>query len=170
MANPFLGEIRMVGINFAPVGWNLCDGTLLTINQQTQPLYDIIGTTYGGDGKTNFALPDLRGRVPVSLGQSPGQQNYLLGQTGGFETVSLVANQIGQHNHGVQCDVNPGTFTTPGWNVWGGDPTLQPYQPGTTTTNDNFNSAAIAMSGSSQSHDNMVPFIAINYIICTSLQ
>src|SRR3954454_18083876 len=101
MADQYIGEIRAFAFNFAPLGWAFCEGQLLPINQN-QALFSLLGTTYGGDGRTTFALPDLRGRVPISSGQGPGLQNYDLGQTGGEETVTLTGNQVGAHSHLVK--------------------------------------------------------------------
>lgn len=102
MANPFLGEIRMFGFNFAPVGWAFCQGQLLPISQNAA-LFALLGTTYGGNGSSNFALPDLRSRVPLSMGQGTGLSNYNIGQAGGTETVSLSVNQMPSHNHPVNA-------------------------------------------------------------------
>jgi microcystin-dependent protein len=98
MADPFLGEIRMFGSNFAPSGWALCNGQLLAISQN-DALFAILGTTYGGDGQTTFALPDLRGRLPIGPGQGPALQNYILGEIGGAETVTLLTTQLPPHDH-----------------------------------------------------------------------
>src|SRR5881398_4219752 len=101
MSEPFLSEIKLMSFNFPPKGWAACNGQLLPINQN-QALFALLGTTYGGDGQTNFALPDLRGRVPISSGQGPGLQNYNLGQVGGEETFTLTGNQVGAHSHLVK--------------------------------------------------------------------
>src|SRR5436853_2894344 len=98
MSTPYLGEIRLFPYNFAPRGWALCNGQILSIAQNTA-LFSLLGTTYGGNGQTTFALPDLRGRVPISSGQGPGLTNYTLGEVGGNETVSLNVNQNAAHSH-----------------------------------------------------------------------
>jgi microcystin-dependent protein len=102
MSEPFVGEIRMFGFGFAPQGWALCDGQLLPINQNTA-LFSLLGTTYGGDGRTTFALPDLRSRVPVGQGQGPGLSSYAEGQASGAETVTLAASQMPGHTHQVKA-------------------------------------------------------------------
>src|SRR5262245_66292769 len=107
MSQPFIGEIRMFGGNFAPAGWAFCDGSLLVISQN-DALFNLIGTTYGGDGQTTFALPDLRSRVPVHVGQG-----FALGQTGGAETVTLTTSQIPAHHHVPQANSGPGKQSRP---------------------------------------------------------
>lgn len=113
MAAPFIGEIRLMACTFAPKGWAVCSGQLLTI-LQNQALFAILGTTYGGNGTTNFALPDLRGRVPLHFGQGVGlSSNYVLGQVGGTESVPLILNQMPMHNHLVTCSSSPGVSADP---------------------------------------------------------
>src|ERR1700719_3180515 len=113
IAEPFLGEIRLVGFNFAPVGWALCAGQILPINQNTAR-FSLLGTTYGGNGTTNFALPDLRGRAALGFGQGPGLSNYDLGQSTGSETVTLTVGQIAAHNHLVAANAATATASSPG--------------------------------------------------------
>src|SRR5215475_4971153 len=103
MSEPFLGQIMLVPYNFAPRGWAFCNGQLLSISQNTA-LFSLLGTTYGGNGQTTFALPDLRGRVPLSSGQGPGLSNYNLGQSGGQETVTLTGNQMPAHQHAINAN------------------------------------------------------------------
>src|SRR5271169_1785584 len=112
MSEPFVGEIRLFRFGFAPQGWALCNRQLLPINQN-QALFSLLGTTYGGDGRTTFALPDLRGRVPISSGQGPGLQNYNLGQVGGEETITLNGNQVGAHSHLVNMNSKHSNSGTP---------------------------------------------------------
>src|SRR5438067_3998677 len=112
MASPFLSELRIVSFDFPPKGWAFCNGQLLPINQN-QALFSLLGTTYGGNGVNNFALPDMRGRVPNHFGQGPGLSNYNLGQTGGSESVTLTVNQIPAHNHFVVCNTSSGGQANP---------------------------------------------------------
>src|SRR5258708_31746699 len=118
MSSPFIGEIRMFGGNFAPAGWAFCNGALIPISEN-DALFNLIGTTYGGDGQSTFALPNLQSRVPVHVG--PG---FALGQSGGEETVTLTTNQIPAHSHVPQCNSNPGTQPTPGAGVWAASSSL----------------------------------------------
>jgi microcystin-dependent protein len=112
MANPFIGEIRMFGGNFAPRQWALCDGQLLSIAQY-QALFSLLGTTYGGNGVSTFALPNLQGRLALGYGQGPGLSNYALGQTGGSETVTLTTSTMPGHNHSLLATTNAGDQTDP---------------------------------------------------------
>jgi len=157
MSSPYVGEIRMFGGNFAPVGWAFCNGALLPIDQNPT-LFQLIGTTYGGDGQTTFALPDLRSRVPVHVG--PG---FALGQSGGSETVTLTVSQIPAHSHVPQCQSAGGSASSPAGGVWAQDTTLHPYD--TNAPSVAMNPAAIGNAGGSQPHDNMIPFLAINFIL-----
>ena len=157
MSSPFIGEIRMFGGNFAPAGWAFCDGSLIPISEN-DALFNLIGTTYGGDGQNTFALPDLRSRIPVH--QGPG---FALGQSGGVETVTLTTSQIPAHSHVPQCNSGTGNSLNPTGSVWA--------QPGTGTDYSDvapsliMDPAALGTSGGSQPHDNMVPFLAINFIL-----
>lgn len=158
MSNPYVGEIRIFAGNFAPVGWAFCDGSILAISENTT-LFQLIGTTYGGDGQSTFALPDLRGRVPIHVGSG-----FTLAQAGGVETVTLTTNQIPAHSHVPQAAIgatgNPAN--SPAGNVWSG------WTGGQFTTQApavNLNGAAIGPDGGSQPHDNMPPYLAINFII-----
>jgi microcystin-dependent protein len=161
-SQPYIGEIRMFGGNFAPMGWALCQGQLMPIDQNPA-LYQLIGTTYGGDGQTTFALPDLRSRVPVHMGQSAGTSNYVLGQQTGVETVTLAANQIPQHSHNPPaCNSANGTSDNPAGNRWAGSPTML-YLSG--AGDSTMNAGAIGSTGGSQPHDNMLPFLVVNFII-----
>ena len=157
MSSPYIGEIRMFGGNFAPVGWAFCDGSLLPISEN-DALFALIGTTYGGDGTNTFALPDLRGRIPVHVG--PG---FVLAQAGGTETVTLTTQQIPQHGH-VAISSAAGTATAnPGNNTWGIAAANTPYtdQP----FDSQMNAGALSPSGGNQPHDNMMPFLCINFIL-----
>lgn len=161
MSSPYIGEIRMFGGNFAPAGWALCDGSLLPISEN-DALFILIGTTYGGDGQNTFALPDLRGRVPVHMGQGPGLSNYTIGQQGGTEQVTLTVNQIPQHTHPGQAQSASGTQSSPANGVWAAS-TLSQYSSNNATAT--MNSQSIGAAGGSQPHDNMLPFQCISFII-----
>src|SRR6266536_3909865 len=113
MAEPFLSEIRIFSFNFAPKGWAMCNGQLLPINQN-QALFSLLGTTYGGNGQTTFALPDLRGRVPIHFGQGQGLPNYNLGERGGEETHTLSSLELAQHSHTASASSNTADQVTPG--------------------------------------------------------
>ena len=161
MANPYVGEIRLFAGNFAPAGWMFCDGSLLSIAQNTT-LFQLIGTTYGGDGVQTFGLPDLRSRVPIHMGQGVGLSNYVLGQNGGSETVTLTASQIPAHTHVLNANSNHGTAVTPTNNVWAGSADFSQYAAG---PNGTMSPGAVGLAGSSQPHDNMLPYLGINFII-----
>jgi len=161
MGEPFVGEIRMVGFNFPPAGWALCDGQLLAISQN-ETLFTLIGTTYGGDGEETFALPNLQSRMPIHTGQGPGLSNYNLGETGGVESVTLTAQQIPVHNHPLLCSDQNGSQTSPSEGVAAAN-TLNQYSPPNSPQAMNAN--LINPSGGSQPHENMMPFLTINFII-----
>jgi microcystin-dependent protein len=164
MSTPFIGEIVMFAGNFAPRGWAFCNGQLLAISQNTA-LFSILGTTYGGNGQTNFALPNLQSRVPIHPGQGPGLSPYVLGQTGGVETVTLLSNNLPAHNHLVNCAGSGGTQTGPA----GGVPAVE-----STGTSANFaaagdgstmNSAMIGIAGGNQPFAIVQPYQCVNFII-----
>jgi microcystin-dependent protein len=159
MSNPYIGEIRMFGGNYAPNGWAFCNGALLAI-AENDALFALIGTTFGGDGQTTFALPDLRGRAPVHMGQ--GLSNYVIGQAGGSEQVTLNANQIQAHTHAPLGQTAAGSQTSPAGGVWAAS-TLNQYS--TNAPSQPLNPAVVQTSGGSQPHDNMMPYLAINFII-----
>lgn len=164
MSEPFIGEIIMFGGNFAPRGWALCDGQLLSIASNTA-LFSILGTTYGGDGRTTFGLPDLRGRVAMHQGNGPGLSNRRLGQKGGVEAVTLSETQIPPHNHAANCVVPAGNTNDAVNNFWADDAGVSSgtYHSGPATNQMNPN--AIGNTGGGQSHDNVQPFQCVNYII-----
>lgn len=160
MSQPFIGEIRMFGGNFAPVGWAFCNGAIMPIDQN-DALFNLIGTTYGGDGQTTFALPNLQSRVPVHVGQG-----FALGQSGGAEAVTLTVSQIPAHSHVPQANTNTVSNTnapSPSNNFWAGDSALTPYSSSAPSAA--MNPAACGLTGGSQPHDNMVPFLVINFIL-----
>jgi microcystin-dependent protein len=157
MSSPFIGEIRMFAGNFAPAGWAFCDGSLIPISEN-DALFNLIGTTYGGDGQTTFALPDLRSRVPIHVG--PG---FALAQSGGVETVTLTTSQIPAHSHVPLANPNQGTADGPGGNVWAKSATLNQFSSGAPSAL--MNAGAIGLDGGSQPHDNMHPFLCVNFIL-----
>ena len=162
-ADPFIGEIKMFAGNFAPRNWAFCDGQLLPISQYSA-LFSILGTTYGGDGRTTFGLPDLRGRVPLNPGSGPGLTPRSLGQKGGSESVALSVPQLPAHTH--QARASSETPDTP--SPEGAVPAekVRTHLYTSATADVNMGSTAIASTGSGQAHDNMPPFLGIRYIIC----
>ena len=161
MSQPYVGEIRLFAGNFAPLGWAFCDGQLLSIAENVV-LFELIGTTYGGDGQNTYALPDLRGRVPVHQG-SNGQSNYVIGESGGVESVTLVANQMPAHRHAMLASTSVASATHGPSEVLGSSPTMKLY--GTGTPNMAMDPNAITQVGGGQPHDNMPPFVALSYIV-----
>jgi microcystin-dependent protein len=169
MSQPFIGEIRMFAGNFAPVGWAFCDGAVLAISENSA-LFNLIGTTYGGDGQSTFALPNLQGRIPVH--QGPG---FVIGQTGGQETVTLTTVQLPSHSHLVLTTTGSTATakSTPGGNfiadeVLAGAPNPPPstYAPFVNDANQRTLAlGSIQNAGGSQPHDNMVPFVCVNFIL-----
>ena len=167
VTNPYIGEIRLFAGNFAPADWAFCAGQLIAISEN-EALFNLIGTTYGGNGVTDFALPNLQSRVPVHIGSGAGT-NYVLGQTGGVESVALTLQQMPSHNHTLGASTT-GQTLTPASNTLLGAATA-PSQPGSTYAyraspqNANLNPNTILNSGSGQPHPNIQPYVAVNYII-----
>jgi len=160
VGQPFVGEIRMFAGNFAPAGWMFCNGALLPISEN-ETLFNLIGTTYGGDGQETFALPNLSSRVPVHQGNFQGTP-FLLGELSGTETVTLTLNQIPAHNHLPQAQSANGTQASPANGFWANS-AVAAFAAATPDTA--MNPAEIGPTGGSQPHDNMVPFLAVNFII-----
>jgi microcystin-dependent protein len=161
MTDYFIGEIRIFGGNFAPAGWAFCDGSLLAI-AENDTLFTLIGTTYGGDGESTFALPDLRGRGPVHAGRLGGTgPQYIAGEAAGVEEVTLVPQQLPVHSHPATAGGAP-TATTPAGATWSSQST-NAFAAGPATAA--MAPGAIATSGHSQAHDNMPPYVAVTYII-----
>jgi microcystin-dependent protein len=158
VSEPFLGEIKLLPFNFAPRGYAFCAGQILPIAQNTA-LFSLLGTTFGGNGQTTFALPDLRGRVPVSSGQGPGLSNYDLGEVTGTETVTLTSNQMPAHNHLVNANNAAADATRPGNNY----PGTSAYS--TTNGGNTMNPAVIAQAGGSQPFSNVQPLLVLNFCI-----
>ena len=159
MTEPFIAEIRMVAFNFAPRGWALCNGQLLPINQN-QALFSLLGTTYGGNGQTNFALPDLRGRSPVHAGQ--GRPPVSLGQRGGEENHTLISSEMPAHTHPVKGDAANASASTPTGNVWAAS-TNNPFSSSAPDTA--LNPASVGAAGGSQPHPNLQPYTVVNFVI-----
>src|SRR5436190_4634214 len=157
MAQPYVGEIRMFAGNFAPAGWMFCDGQLLPISEN-ETLFQLIGTTYGGDGQSTFALPDLRSRVPIHQGNG-----FILAETGGVESVTLTVNQTPAHTHPLIGSTAIATATGPGGNVLAQSSVAKMYYSDVTDTN--MATAAIGSTGGSQPHENMQPYLTLNFII-----
>jgi microcystin-dependent protein len=156
MGQPYVGEIRIFCGNFAPLGWSFCQGQTIDI-ATNDVLFNLIGTTYGGDGQNTFNLPNLASRLPVHAG--PG---FVIGQSGGAESVTLTTSQIPAHSHVPEAYAGPGTNATPSGGVWA-ESSLSPYSSAAPTVA--MSSAALGASGGSQPHDNMHPFLAVNFII-----
>ena len=163
MAEPYLGEIRMVGFTFAPRQWALCDGEILPINQN-QSLYSILGTTYGGDGRTSFALPDLRGRTPIHAGSGTGLTARTLGEKGGEEGHVLTVSEVPPHRHAVNATSVDADTNNPTGALLGGA-TFPIYGSFDDTTKTTLNSLAVASTGKDTEVNNMQPFLAVNFII-----
>ena len=165
MGQPFVGEIRMFGGNFAPAGWMTCDGQLIPINEN-ETLFTLIGTTYGGDGQSTFALPNLAARVPVHMGTGPGATQFPIGQNGGTASVTLTTAQLPSHNH-LLAATSSGQQQTPAANTLPADAVpgnSEVYGPvGSAPTQLAANT--IGLGGSGQPHDNMQPYLVITFII-----
>ena len=166
MADPYLGEIRMFGFNFPPEGWALCNGQLLSISQNTA-LFALLGTYYGGNGTTTFALPNLQSCVPIHQGQGPGLSPYVIGQIGGAENITLTQGQMPEHTHLVQCSSAGGNLASP--------VNAYPAVESSGTSLDYSNTAGSAMNGgmnttagSTQPHPNIQPYVVVSF--CIALQ
>jgi microcystin-dependent protein len=168
MSNPFVAEVRIFPFNFAPTGWAFCNGQLMPISQNTA-LFSLLGTTYGGDGKSNFALPNFQGSAPIQQGQGPGLSLYDLGETAGEQTVSLLQTEMPAHVHGALAGSASDT-ADPTNNAWGeGQKGFGPvYAPSNPSTNVNMSPVALSISGGNQPHNNMMPYLTLNY--CIALQ
>ena len=174
MADPFVAEIRIFPFNFAPKGWAFCDGQLLPLSQNTA-LFSLLGTTYGGNGKSNFALPNMQGNAPMHPGQGPGLSLHDLGETGGSETVSLLESEIPSHSHSLAATSNQATSASPAGNTFAkgfwdtgqgqtGAVNLYSTQAPTVQLAD----TAIAPAGGDQPHNNMMPYLTLSF--CIALQ
>lgn len=165
MSSPFVAEIRIVGFNFAPTGWALCNGQLLPISQNTA-LFSLLGTFYGGDGKSTFGLPNFQGCAAMNQGQGPGLSDRFLGETGGSEFVTLLESEMPSHNHSAQAN-SPGTLQTPQQNLWStlGTTRTPPPLYAAAPSNTTMSPQALSIAGSSQPHNNMSPYLVLNFII-----
>jgi microcystin-dependent protein len=169
MSEPFLGQIMLVGFNFAPQGWAFCNGQLLSIAQNTA-LFSLLGTTYGGNGTTTFALPDLRGRAAVGFGQGPGLSPYTQGESTGTETVTLTVGQIPAHSHLVAANAASASVLSPSGadlaqGVDSGRQPVNTYSTPPITAPVTLDPATVQPSGGSRPHENIQPVLALNYII-----
>lgn len=160
---PYVGELRIFAGNFAPVGWSFCEGQLMPISEN-ETLFNLIGTTYGGDGEETFALPDLRGRIPLHMGQGPGiANNYQIGEKAGAEEVTLSPSQIPSHTHALLGSAGNGSQSTPESNVLASSTLARLYTGNTPNLAMAPNS--ISAAGGSMPHSNMQPYLCVNYII-----
>src|SRR5882724_8079483 len=165
MSSPFVAEIRMFGGNFAPKGWATCNGQLLPISQNTA-LFSLLGTTYGGNGTTTFALPDLQGRIPIGQGQGPGLEIYDLGQISGEESVLLTLPELPAHNHSIKGSPLAATVSQVSGNApsnTGADLLL--YAAGSASMNANLNPQTLQISGVGTPHENRMPVLTLNWVI-----
>src|SRR5256714_4229843 len=166
--DPFVAEIRIFPFNFAPKGWAFCDGQILPISQNTA-LFSLLGTTYGGNGKSTFALPDMQGTAPMHPGQGPGLSLHDLGETGGSETVTLLESEIPAHSHAIMAATNPATDKLP-------SPAMSlsrsrndnTYQSVTNQNVVTMSDQSLAPAGGDQPHNNMQPYLTLNF--CIALQ
>jgi microcystin-dependent protein len=169
MSQPFVGQVCSFGFTFAPVDWAFCNGQTLPISQY-QALYQLLGTTFGGDGNTTFQLPDLRGRVPLNQGQGQTLSPYVMGQVTGSESVTLTSGQIPAHTHSVATCNTPGTTNVPSTGTFlsdegPGTPAVTTYTPGAPATQIALAGSTISPSGSSLGHENRQPYLAVNFCI-----
>ncbi len=162
MSEPFVGEIRMFAGNFAPRGWAFCDGQLLAISQN-DALFSLLGTIYGGDGRTTFGLPDLRGRIPLHQGSGPGLSPRQLGSKGGSENVTLTTNQLASHTHDWNGNTAAATDAGPQGKVLATPSGVRFFEPD--TQDSSLASSTIAATGGSQPHTNLMPTLCIHFII-----
>lgn len=161
--DPYVGEIKVFAGNFAPKGWALCDGTLLSVAQY-QALFSIIGATFGGDGKTTFALPNFQGKAPVHQGNGPGLTSRVLGEQGGAASVTLLGTEIPNHTHGINAQTTP-TQGDPAGAIWASSAAGRGQSIYSPTPNVAMNPLALGTAGGSQPHNNMQPFVAMTFII-----
>jgi len=163
--DPFIAEIRIFPFNFAPKGWAFCDGQILPLSQNTA-LFSLLGTTYGGDGKSNFALPDMQGNAPMHPGQGPGLSLHDLGETGGSDTVTLLESEIPGHSHAFNASLSDGTSVRPGGQLFAQGVGVQMWTTG--STNQQAGPSFVAPAGGDQPHNNMQPYLTLNF--CIALQ
>ncbi|WP_309667138.1 tail fiber protein [Tabrizicola sp.] len=165
MSQPFVAEIRIVGFNFPPRGWAFCNGQILPLSQNTA-LFSLLGTTYGGDGRSTFALPNLQGSVPIQQGQGPGLTDRILGEVGGSENVTLLQSEMPQHTHSAVADGSGGgNQSAPNGNAWSSLSGRTPPSLYNNAANTTMSPFAVGITGSSFPHNNMQPYLALNFII-----
>ncbi len=164
MSDQFLGEIRCVGFNFAPIGWAQCDGQILSISQNTA-LFSLLGTNYGGNGINNFGLPNLQGCVPMSVGSGPGLTPRNVGDTGGTASVTVLGAELPSHNHAAKAETTAGSTPTATGNNFAktGSPITAEYHAG--GPNALMDPNALAIAGGGQPHNNLMPYVVMNFII-----
>lgn len=171
MSDQFVAEIRIFPFNFAPKGWAQCDGQLLPISQNTA-LFSLLGTTYGGNGTSNFALPNLQGQSPMQSGQGPGLSQRVLGETGGEQTVTLLQTEMPAHAHGALAAPNNNPLPTPVNNAWASGlktgPSLYTPSGGPNAGDVQMNPFALSITGGSLPHNNLMPYLTLNF--CIALQ
>lgn len=161
MGSPFIGELRLVGFNFAPVNWAQCQGQIIAISDNST-LFNLIGTTYGGNGQSTFALPNLQSRIPVHMGTGSSGTTYLIGQTGGVESVTLTINQYPSHTHSAMANSNAtGSVNSPNNNILSTGQNIYRNQ----TPSVNMADGMLSNDGGSQPHNNLQPYLALNWII-----
>jgi len=163
--DPFTGEIRIFGGNFAPQGWMLCNGQSLYISQY-EDLFALIGTAYGGDGQQTFNLPDLRGRVPIGMGQGDRLSNYAVGQTGGADEVILQPQNLPEHTHTITASLDAANSSDPQGNLLAQSGQVSIYIQATLGTQMSPNSISTSASGGTLPHENRMPSMSLSYIIC----
>jgi microcystin-dependent protein len=168
---PLLGNVKMVGFNFPPVGYLRCDGSLQSIAQNSA-LFALLGTTYGGNGQTTFAMPDLRGRMPIHQGTGPGLSTYVMGQQAGAETVTLLSTQLPTHTHALTqsvsnpCQGGAGNTKNPTGNYYAADSGTEAYSTTATATMSTISaSSTVSAVGGNQPHENMPPYLCVNFVI-----
>jgi microcystin-dependent protein len=162
MSNPFVAEVRIFAFNFAPKGWAFCDGQLLPISQNTA-LFSLLGTMYGGDGKSTFALPDFQGSVVIHAGQGQGLSLYDQGQTGGAEFITLLESEMPAHSHGLVGDEDDASFKTPQNMILAGGNAM--YRSTNPTVDTTLNFQSLSPAGGSLPHNNMMPYLTLNFCI-----
>jgi microcystin-dependent protein len=165
MSSPFVAEIRVVGFNFPPTGWAFCDGQLIPISQNTA-LFSLLGTFYGGDGKSTFALPDLQDSAPIHQGQGQGLSEYVLGQKSGSESVTLLTSELPFHTHQANASIDDAQFQAPAPDreLATSNPGFA-YQSDDSTNLTSMNPQTLSMAGSSLPHNNMMPSLVLNFVI-----
>ncbi|HEX8626497.1 MAG TPA: tail fiber protein [Allosphingosinicella sp.] len=164
MAQPYIGEIRIFAGSFAPMGWMFCEGQLLPISEY-DTLFAVIGTTYGGDGQETFALPDLRGRLPVHQGKGSSGTTYTIGEAAGVEEVTLTIQQMPAHSHPLLVSTASATQNAPAGSMPGNSPSMDLYRESNPNQGTNFNAQALTPRGGSQPHTNFQPYLCMSYIL-----